>query len=60
MQRRPAEVTVLIDAATFADGSHEHTVSETFDGQPVPPESVRRIACDAVIMPIVVDAPVSC
>ena len=32
-----------------------HTVCETFDGQPVPPESVRRIACDAVIIPIVVD-----
>ena len=31
------------------------TVCETFDGQPVPPESVRRIACDAVIIPIVVD-----
>ena len=54
-QRRPAEVSVLIDAATLADRSHEHTVCETFDGQPVPPESVRRIACDAVIIPIVVD-----
>ena len=54
--RRPAEVTVLIDAATFTGGSHEQTVCETFDGQPVPPESVRRIACDAVIFPVVVDA----
>jgi hypothetical protein len=54
-QRRPAEVTVLIDADTLMHGSHEQTVCETFDGQPIPPESVRRIACDAVIIPIVVD-----
>ena len=55
-QRRPAEVSVLIDAATFADRSHADTVCETFDGQMIPPESIRRIACDAVIIPIVVDA----
>ena len=46
-QRRPAEVSVLIDTATLTGGSHERTVCETFDGQPIPPESVRRIACDA-------------
>ena len=47
---------MLVDAVTLADRSHEHTVCETFDGQPIPPESVRRIACDAVIIPIVVNA----
>ena len=54
-ERRPAEVSVLIDIDTLADGTHDHSVCETSDGQPLPPESVRRIACDATIIPIVLD-----
>ena len=54
-ERRPAEVSVLIDYDTLADGTHDHSVCETSDGQPLPPESVRRIACDATIIPIVLD-----
>ena len=54
-ERRPAEVSVLIDYDTLADGTHDHSVCETSDGQPIPPESVRRIACDATIIPIVLD-----
>ena len=54
-ERRPAEVSVLIDLDTLADGTHDHTVCETSDGPPLPPESVRRIACDATIIPVVLD-----
>jgi len=54
--RRPAEVSVLIDVDTLADGLHDHTISETADGHPLPPESVRRLACDAAIIPVVLGA----
>ena len=54
-ERRPAEVSVLIDYDTLADGTHDHSVCETSDGPPLPPESVRRIACDATIIPVVLD-----
>ena len=55
-ERRPAEVSVLIDIDTLADGTHDHSVCETSDGQPLPPESVRRIACDATIIPLVMSS----
>jgi hypothetical protein len=52
--RRPApEISVLIDLATLQHGLHETSVCETFDGQPLPPATVRRLACDAEIIPIV-------
>ena len=51
--RRPAEISVLIDLATLQHGLHEHSVCETFDGQPLPPATVRRLACEAEIIPIV-------
>jgi hypothetical protein len=51
--RRPAEISVLIDLATLQHGLHETSVCETFDGQPLPPATVRRLACEAEIIPIV-------
>ena len=51
--RRPGEVSMLIDYATLADGLHPHSVCETSDGHPVPPETIRRLACDATIIPTV-------
>ncbi len=53
--RRPAEISVLIDYQTIVDGLHDHSVCETSDGQPIPPETVRRLACDAGIIPIVLN-----
>jgi hypothetical protein len=50
--RRPAEVSVLVDLRTIESGSHAQSVCETADGQPIPPETVRRLACDAAIIPI--------
>jgi len=51
--RRNPEVSVLIDIETLRDGVHDNTVSETSDGVPLPPDVIRRMACDADILPIV-------
>ena len=51
--RRPAEISVLIDLATVQHGLHETIVCETFDGQPLPPATVRRLACEGEVIPIV-------
>ena len=45
-----AEV-VLIDVETLESGLHPNSICETASGQPLPPETVRRIGCDAVYMP---------
>ena len=52
---RPAEILVLVDLETLRTGLHEASICETFDGQPLPPATVRRLACDADIIPIVLD-----
>jgi hypothetical protein len=51
--RRPAELLVLIDLDTLRTGLPEGGVCETFDGQPLPPATVRRLACNADIIPVV-------
>ncbi len=52
-ERVPPEVSVLIDYQTLLDGLHGHTTCETSEGQPLPVEIVRRLFCDANIVPIV-------
>ena len=52
---RPAQVLVLIDDNTMRHGLHARSVCETDNGQPLPPETIRRMACDAEIIPIVLD-----
>jgi len=54
--RRVPQVVMLIDGQTLGGGVHERTVCETGAGQPVPPETVRRVACDADVVPVVVDS----
>ena len=54
--RRPAQVSVLIDHATLVAGLHERSVCETSDGQPITPDAVRRLACDAELIPTVLDS----
>jgi hypothetical protein len=51
--RRVPEVSVLIDYETLLDGLHEASVCETSDGRPLPAATVRRLCCDADIVPIV-------
>jgi hypothetical protein len=53
--RRRGGVLVLIDEQTLRDGVHGHTVCETNDGQPLAPETVRRMCCDADIIPVVLN-----
>ncbi len=51
---RPS-LTLVVDAATLLDGAHNGTVCETGGGLPVPVETARRCACDAVIRKVVLD-----
>jgi hypothetical protein len=47
------EISVLVDLATLVHGLHSHGVCETEDGTPLPVSTVRRLCCDADIIPIV-------
>ena len=54
--RRTPEVCVLIDLETLQRGLHDDTVSETSEGTPLPPDVVRRMGCDADVIPVVLGA----
>ena len=49
------EVSVLIDLDTLRDGLHERSVCETSIGEAVPVPTIRRLCCDADILPVVLD-----
>jgi len=53
--RRPGrvELLALIDVGTLTDGLREESVCELDDGTPMPVATVRRLACDAGIIPVV-------
>lgn len=51
----PASLAVHIDLATITTGVHEHSICEYSDGSPLPVETARRHACDAEIIPVVLD-----
>jgi hypothetical protein len=53
LDRRVPEVSVLIDLDTLQSGLHDHSVCETADGNPLPPETLRRLGCDADLIPMV-------
>jgi hypothetical protein len=48
-----AEISVLIDLPTIEHGLHDSSACETAGGVPIAPETARRLACDAKIIPIV-------
>lgn len=48
-----AEVSVLIDYQTLVNGLHEHSVLHTGIETELPLETIRRMACEAEIIPIV-------
>ena len=50
---RVPEVSVLIDFTTLRDGYHERSIAETSDGIPLPISTIRRLCCEAKILPIV-------
>ena len=57
LDRRVPEVSVHIDIATLVNGLHEQSLCETGDGTMLPPSTVRRLCCDAEIMPVVFAGP---
>ncbi len=52
-RRRVPQVIVLVDLETLRHGLHERSVCELVDGSPLPPSTVRRLACEADIVPVV-------
>jgi hypothetical protein len=53
--RRVPEVTMLIDWQTLISGMHDNSVCETEDGVPLPVSTVRRLCCDAEVLPAVLN-----
>ena len=51
---RIPEIVLLVDDTTLRDGLHPGTICETESGTPVPLSTVRRLCCEAEIVPIVV------
>jgi len=53
--RRPGKVELLavVDVETLTTGLHANTTAELCDGTPIPVATVRRLACDAHIIPVV-------
>ncbi len=54
---RHADVSIIVDYETMLDGLHDDGVCETRQGVDIPPETARRLACDAQIVPIVMGGP---
>jgi hypothetical protein len=57
IEQRVPEISVLADLtlltdALHTDGLHTHGICETEDGHPLPLSTVRRLCCDAEIIPI--------
>jgi hypothetical protein len=53
IELRAPEVTVLVDLRTLTGGLHDHSVCELEDGATLPVSTVRRLCCDAEIVPMV-------
>jgi hypothetical protein len=48
-----AEILTLVDLTTLTDGLHPDSVCELDDRTPLPVATMRRLACDAHIIPVV-------
>lgn len=48
-------VVVHVDIATLTDGRHDGTLCETDSGAALPVDTVRRMACDAKLLPTVLN-----
>jgi hypothetical protein len=51
-----AEVSVVIDLHTLRSGLHEHSVIRTGHEADLPLETIRRMACEAEIIPVVLNS----
>ena len=54
---RGLDVSLLVDLQTMRTGLHATSVCETSTGVALPPATVRRLACDANILPIIMNGP---
>lgn len=54
VRQRPL-LNVVVDADSLVRGFGQDTVAQTGDGHRLPPESVARLACDAVLQRVVLD-----
>jgi hypothetical protein len=50
------EIAVHIDWRSLLTGAHAHGLCETADGVPMPITTVRRLCCDAHVLPVVLGA----
>lgn len=46
-------ISVLIDLDTLTNGRHDRSICEAEDGTPLPVSTVRRMACEADLIPVV-------
>jgi HNH endonuclease len=53
---RVPSLLALCDLATLRDGLHANSICETEDGTPLPVEVIRRLACEAEIIPVVLNS----
>lgn len=53
IEQRVPEISVLADLSVLIGGLHAHGICETEDGNPLPVSTVRRLCCDAEIIPII-------
>lgn len=56
LDRRTPEVIVLIDLHTLINGLRDESLCETSDGIALPPATARRLCCEAIIIPAVLDS----
>ena len=56
VDRRVPEVSVLVDLQTLRGALHDRSVSETSSGVALPPSTIRRLACEADLLPVVLGA----
>jgi hypothetical protein len=49
------EMTIIVDLDTLQDGLREHSICEFGDGTPIPVGMARRLACNASILPVVLN-----
>ena len=52
---RVTEISVLVDLQVLVDGWQAGGICETEDGTPLPVATVRRMCCDAEVLPIVMN-----
>ena len=48
-------INVVVDHQTLRHGAHDESTRETAAGSPLPPQSIARLACDAVLQRVVLD-----